>query len=132
MAGVQRPLSPHLQVYRPQISSVLSITHRITGASLGFGTLLLAWWLISAATGAEAFAQAQSVLGSIPGRVVLLGFTWARFYHLCNGIRHLGWYAGLGFDIPVMERTGLAVIIVSILLTAAAWAVGCTLADGGA
>jgi succinate dehydrogenase / fumarate reductase cytochrome b subunit len=130
MAGVQRPLSPHLQVYRPQISSVLSITHRITGASLGFGTLLLAWWLISAATGAEAFAQAQSVLGSIPGLVVLFGFTWALFYHLCNGIRHLGWDAGYGFDIPVMERTGIAVIVVSIALTATAWAVGCTLAAG--
>jgi succinate dehydrogenase / fumarate reductase cytochrome b subunit len=124
MAGVERPLSPHLQVYRPQISSVLSITHRITGAALGVGTLLLAWWLVAAASGPDAFATVQGFIASILGRLILFGFTWALFYHLCNGIRHLGWDAGYGFEIPVMERTGWAVVIASVALTLVAWAAG--------
>ena len=130
MAGVQRPLSPHLQVYRPQISSVMSITHRATGAALGVGTLLLAYWLIAAATGPEAFDQARTLLASVPGRIVLLGFSWALFYHLCNGIRHLFWDAGYGFEIPVMHRTGWAVIVVSAALTLAAWVAGYAVAGG--
>ena len=130
MAGVQRPLSPHLQVYRPQISSVMSITHRATGAALGVGTLLLAYWLIAAATGPEAFDQARGLLASIPGRIVLLGFSWALFYHLCNGIRHLFWDAGYGFEIPSMHRSGWAVIVVSAALTVGAWLAGYAVAGG--
>jgi succinate dehydrogenase / fumarate reductase cytochrome b subunit len=124
MAGVQRPLSPHLQVYRPQISSVLSITHRLTGIALGVGTLLLAWWLVAAASGPDAFATVQGFIASILGRLILFGFTWALFYHLCNGIRHLYWDAGYGFEIPVMERTGWAVVIGSVAMTLVAWAAG--------
>ena len=130
MAGVQRPLSPHLQVYRPQISSVMSITHRATGAALGVGTLLLAYWLIAAATGPEAFDQARTLLASVPGRIVLLGFSWALFYHLCNGIRHLFWDAGYGFEIPSMHRSGWAVIVVSAALTVGAWLAGYAVAGG--
>ena len=93
-----RPLSPHLQVYRWQWTFVLSILHRITGVALGVGTVLLAWWLLAAATGPEAFAAARAFIGSIAGRFILLGFTFALFYHLANGIRHLFWDFGLGLD----------------------------------
>jgi succinate dehydrogenase / fumarate reductase cytochrome b subunit len=124
MAGVQRPLSPHLQIYRPQISSVLSITHRISGVALGAGTLLFAWWLIAAATGPEAFATAQAFIGSILGRLILFGFTLAFFWHVTSGIRHLFWDAGYGFDIPVMERTGWLAGIAAVVLTLLVWIVG--------
>jgi len=124
MANVKRPISPHLQIYRPQISSVLSILHRLTGAALGIGSLLLAWWLLALATGPEAFASVQYFLGSIIGRLLLLGFTWALFYHLCNGIRHLAWDTGWGFDLPTMEKTGWAVVVASFALTLVAWIIG--------
>ena len=124
MANVKRPISPHLQIYRPQISSVLSILHRLTGAALGIGSLLLAWWLLALATGPEAFASVQYFLGSIVGRLLLLGFTWALFYHLCNGIRHLAWDTGWGFDLPTMEKTGWAVVVASFALTLVAWIIG--------
>jgi succinate dehydrogenase / fumarate reductase cytochrome b subunit len=117
MANVERPLSPHLQIYRPQITSVLSILHRLTGVALGVGTLLFAWWLVAAAAGPEAYALAQGFLGSIVGRILLLGFTWALFYHLCNGIRHLAWDLGLGFDLATVSRSGWAVVIASAALT---------------
>src|SRR5258708_21896065 len=94
-----RPLSPHLQVYRPQLTSVLSITHRATGVALAIGTLLLVWWLLAAATGPEQFAVVQAVLGSWIGRLLLLGWTWALFYHLANGIRHLFLDAGRGLEL---------------------------------
>lgn len=121
MANAERPLSPHLQVYRPQITSVLSILHRITGVALGFGTLLLAWWLVAAATGPEYFAYVQKLMGSLLGRLILLGFTWALFYHLCNGIRHLFWDAGYGFDLPTVNKSGWAVVFGSAALTLLAW-----------
>ncbi len=89
MATDNRPLSPHLQVYRPQLTSVLSILHRITGVALAIGTLLLVWWLIAAAAGPGAYDAAQGFIGSILGRLLLLGWTFALFYHLANGIRHL-------------------------------------------
>ena len=94
MASQNRPLSPHLQVYKPQMTSLLSILHRLTGVGLGLGMLLLAWWLIAAALGPEAFQAAQGIVGSVIGRVILFGFTFAFFYHLANGIRHLVWDAG--------------------------------------
>lgn len=124
MATQDRPLSPHLQVYRPQITSMLSILHRITGVGLGAGTLLIAWWLIAAATGPEAFETAQAFLGSLFGRLILLGFTWALFYHLCNGIRHLVWDAGYGYDLDSVTRTGWLVVAASLVLTALAWIAG--------
>jgi succinate dehydrogenase / fumarate reductase, cytochrome b subunit len=89
-----RPLSPHLQIYRPQITSVLSISHRATGLALSLGTLLLVWWLVALARGPEAFASVQSFVGSWLGRLLLLGWTFSLFFHLANGIRHLCWDAG--------------------------------------
>ena len=123
MANIERPLSPHLQIYKPQITMVTSITHRITGVALGVGTLLLAWWLIAAATGPEAYATVSAFLASWFGRLVMFGFTWAIFYHLCNGIRHLFWDAGMGFELPTMRKTGMAAIIASVVLTLLTWVV---------
>ena len=99
MEKSQRPLSPHLQIYRWQLPMVLSIIHRATGIALAVGILVLVYWLLAAASGAEAYASAQQLLGSWVGRVVLLGFSFALFFHLCNGIRHLFWDAGVGFEI---------------------------------
>lgn len=123
MASAERPLSPHLQIYKPQISSVLSILHRITGAGLGIGLLLLAWWLIAAASGPDAFATVQGFIGSWLGRLILFGFTWALFFHLLNGIRHLGWDMLWGLDLPTMTRTGWAAVIGSAALTILVWIV---------
>lgn len=116
-----RPLSPHLQVYRPQITSMLSITHRATGVLLAFAALLLAYWLASAAYGPEAFNRAQDLLESWFGRLVLFAFTFSLFYHMCNGIRHLGWDALWGFELPTLRVTGVLVIIVSMSLTVFSW-----------
>lgn len=124
MASAERPLSPHLQVYRWQITMALSILHRITGVGLGIGTILLAWWLIAAASGPEAFETVQWFMGSIIGRLILLGFTVALFYHLCNGVRHLFWDVGYGLDIPTMTRTGWIVIVATVVLTLVAWVAG--------
>lgn len=124
MATQDRPLSPHLQVYRPQITSMLSILHRVTGVGLGVGTLLIAWWLIAAATGPEAFDTAQAFMGSLFGRLILLGFTWALFYHLCNGIRHLIWDAGYGYELDSVTKTGWLVLAASVVLTVLAWIAG--------
>ena len=117
----QRPLSPHLQIYRPQLTSVLSITHRATGIVLVAGTLVLVYWLICAASGAEAYASAQALLGSWIGRIVLLGFSFSLFFHLCNGIRHLFWDVGLGFELKTTYASGMAVVVVSVAMTLAAW-----------
>lgn len=121
---VQRPLSPHLQVYKPQISSALSIFHRITGVALGLGAILLSLWLAAAATSPHAFSIAQSLVDSILGMIILFGFTLAMFYHLSNGIRHLLWDAGYGFDLPTMHRTGYAVLAASLGLTVLFWIIG--------
>jgi succinate dehydrogenase / fumarate reductase cytochrome b subunit len=117
MATGNRPLSPHLQVYKPQLTSVLSILHRLTGIALAIGTLLLVWWLVAAASGPEAYDAAQGFIGSILGRLLLLGWTFALFYHLANGIRHLAWDSGWGFELSTAYSTGWAVVIVSIVLT---------------
>ena len=121
MASKIRPLSPHLQVYKPQITSTLSILHRMTGIGLGLGTVALAWWLIAAATGAEAFATAEAFFASIIGRAILLGFTVALFYHLTNGIRHLFWDAGYGFELETATKSGWAVVIATLVLTVLTW-----------
>jgi succinate dehydrogenase / fumarate reductase cytochrome b subunit len=124
MISSQRPLSPHLQVYRPQVTSTLSILHRLTGIALAAGTLLLTYWLTALATGPQAFADAQGLVGSIVGRLLLFGWSFALFYHLCNGIRHLAWDAGYGFEIATATRSGWAVVIASVVLTAIAWIAG--------
>ena len=121
MASNNRPLSPHLQVYKPQLTTFMSITHRATGIALAVGTLMLVCWLIAAATGESAFNEVQAFLGSIIGRLLLLGWTYALFYHLCNGLRHLFWDAGKGFELETAYMTGRIVIGASILLTIGAW-----------
>jgi len=130
MEKTQRPLSPHLQIYRPQLTSVLSITHRATGIALLVGTLLLVYWLLAAASGAEAYGSAQQLLGSWLGRLVLLGFSFALFFHLCNGIRHLFWDAGLGFELKTVYASGNAVVIVSIGMTVLAWGLAYAMRGG--
>jgi succinate dehydrogenase cytochrome b subunit len=124
MATQNRPLSPHLQIYRPQISSVLSILHRITGVALAVGSLLLVYWIIAAAVGPEAFAEAQTLIGSVIGRLLLLGWTFALFFHLVNGIRHLLWDTGWGFEIKTMTVTGWIAVLAALLLTLIAWGIG--------
>jgi succinate dehydrogenase / fumarate reductase, cytochrome b subunit len=116
-----RPLSPHLQVYRPQITSVMSILHRISGIILSFGAFGLAWWLLAAAQGGDAYAQAGGIMASLPGKIVLFGFSLALMYHLLNGIRHLLWDAGWGFEIPQVYRSGYVVAGLAVVLTAGIW-----------
>jgi len=120
----ERPLSPHLQIYRWTIPMALSIVHRATGSALYVGTLLLLWWLIATAAGPDAYANAQNIIGSIPGRFILFGFSWALLYHLLNGIRHLVWDTGRGFEIRTAKRSGMIVIILSLVLTLTTWLVG--------
>ena len=117
----KRPLSPHLQIYRPQLTSVLSILHRATGIVLAFGTVLIVYWLAALASGPEAFEHAQSVLGSMLGQLAMFLWTWALFYHLCNGIRHLAWDAGYGFDMESVYKSGRVVVVASVVLTLLTW-----------
>jgi succinate dehydrogenase / fumarate reductase cytochrome b subunit len=124
MAGHPRPLSPHLQIYQRQLTSVTSILHRFTGIGLAVGLLYLTCWLTAAASGLEAFDRLQSFNGSIIGRLLLLGWTVAFFYHLLNGIRHLAWDAGWGFELPTAYKTGYAVLIGTAALTLLAWVIG--------
>ncbi len=121
---VNRPLSPHLQVYRPQLTSMLSILHRATGIALSVGALYLAIWVICAAASPRTYAYFQGFNGSIVGRIVLGGWLFCLFYHLCNGIRHLFWDAGYGFELKDAYRSGWIVVIVSLIATALSWVVG--------
>lgn len=116
-----RPLSPHLQVYRPQLTSILSITHRASGVFLSLGSVALACWLIAAAMGAGEYAAVNGLAAAWYGQVLLAAWSYALFYHLCNGIRHLAWDTGWGLDLRTTYVTGYAVVVVSVLLTAAAW-----------
>ncbi|HLW26748.1 MAG TPA: succinate dehydrogenase, cytochrome b556 subunit [Kiloniellales bacterium] len=124
MSANRRPLSPHLQVYRPQLTSVLSIFHRFTGIALSVGTLLLVYWLAAAAAGPDTFNSAQNFVGSWFGILLLFGWSVALFYHLCNGIRHLFWDAGYGFELPQAYASGWAVVIATGVLTLLSWIVG--------
>ena len=121
MSQVQRPLSPHLQVYKWQLTSVLSILHRATGLALAVGTIFLVWWLLAAATGPDAFNVAQAFWYSWIGRLMLFGWTWSLFYHLSNGIRHLFWDAGRGFELKTTYASGWTVVTASFVLTVIAW-----------
>jgi succinate dehydrogenase / fumarate reductase cytochrome b subunit len=116
-----RPLSPHLQIYRLPLAAILSITHRITGVGLTIGTLLLTWWVASAAYGPDAYATATGFIGSPIGYLLLLGFSVALFYHLCNGIRHLFWDAGMNFEIAETKRANLVVLAGTVILTVVTW-----------
>lgn len=117
----KRPLSPHLQVYKPQMTSVMSILHRATGVALVFGLFMVAWWLIAAASGEDAFNTAMEFSTSILGRLMLFGWTFAMFYHLCNGIRHLFWDFGYLFKLKNAFAAGYVVLFSASALTLAAW-----------
>ncbi|RDV04186.1 succinate dehydrogenase, cytochrome b556 subunit [Undibacter mobilis] len=125
-----RPLSPHLQIYRPMLTMTMSIVHRITGGALYFGTLLLAWWLISAAAGPNAYATFEAFIGSFIGRVILFGYTWALLHHMLGGIRHLIWDTLHGFEPAEREWLTVATLVGSIVLTLVVWVIG-YLAVGG-
>ena len=125
-----RPLSPHLQIYRMTLTMLMSIVHRITGAALYFGMLLLAWWLIAAASGPNAYANFEWAMGSLIGRVVLFGYTWALLHHTLGGIRHLIWDTLHGLEPEAREMLTVATLVGSISLTLVVWVVG-YLAMGG-
>ena len=118
MESVKRPLSPHLQVYKPQLTSILSITHRGTGVFLSFGSLLLTCWLVSLATSEQAFTNLQQHASAWYGKLILIAFVFSFYYHLANGIRHLFWDAGRGLEITTTYKSGYAVILFSLILTA--------------
>jgi succinate dehydrogenase / fumarate reductase cytochrome b subunit len=124
---VQRPMSPHLQVYRPMITMVMSIVHRITGAALYFGILLLVWWLLAVASGPQAYATVSSIFGSWLGLLVLFGFTWALVHHTLGGIRHFVWDLGHGYDVVWRNRLAWWTIIGSIALTLILWIIALAL-----
>ena len=119
-----RPLSPHLSIYKPYPTMVMSIVHRITGAALYFGTILVAWWLIAAASGEAHFDRVNAIMGSFLGRLVLVGYTWALMHHMLGGIRHFIWDTGRGMDKETSTRLAYATIIGSVALTAVIWIVG--------
>jgi len=118
-----RPLSPHLQVYKPQLTSILSIIHRMSGVFLSLGTPLLVYWLWSVAAGGETYAQAQECFGAWYVQIFLFFWTAAFFYHLCNGIRHLFWDMGKGLEIETLYKSGYAVLICASVLTVITWLV---------
>jgi succinate dehydrogenase / fumarate reductase cytochrome b subunit len=124
MISDPRPLSPHLQIYRWQLTSVLSILHRIMGIALAVGAILLVGWLGAAADGPGPYAKMQGFLGSWIGLLLLFGWSVALFYHLCNGIRHLWWDTGRGLDLKSVYASGWTVVIATAALTVIAWAVG--------
>ncbi len=125
----ERPLSPHLQIYRPMLTMVMSIVHRITGAGLYFGTVLLAWW-VTAASSPNAYAKVEWFMGTFIGRLVLFGYTWALIHHMLGGLRHLIWDTGRGFGPSEREWLAAANLVGSIVLTVVLWIVG-YLAMGG-
>lgn len=130
MADTRRPLSPHLQIYKWQVQMVTSILHRATGIVLAVGTLIIIWGLIALAAGEDAFNQFRTCLGSPLGMIVMIGWTWSFFYHLCNGIRHLVQDAGAGYAIAQFVRSSWLSIIGSLVLTLIVWAY--VLSAGGA
>ena len=120
-APAERPLSPHILVYRWPITMLMSIFHRATGVALYFGTLLLAWWLIAASSGPNPYANVQWFMGTWIGRLILFGYTWALMHHMLGGIRHLIWDTGRGFDPGEREWLAGATLVGSIGLTVVLW-----------
>ena len=119
-ARAERPLSPHLQIYRPMLTMMMSIVHRITGAANYFGTVLLAWWL-NAAAGLGGYARFQAFAGSWIGRIILFGYTWSVIHHMLGGIRHLIWDTGRGFTIKQAANSAWAVLLLSMIGALAIW-----------
>lgn len=124
MASVRGPLSPHLSVYKWQITMILSILHRGTGVFLSLGLLLLSCWLLAIATGPQAYANIAPHVSSWYGQTILFLFSFSLYFHLCNGVRHLFWDAGMGFQIKTFYRSGYAVVAASAILTALTWLIG--------
>ncbi|ERJ18269.1 Succinate dehydrogenase subunit C protein [Salinisphaera shabanensis E1L3A] len=116
-----RPLSPHIQIYRWQIAMLTSIAHRASGIVLSLGSIFLAVWLISAASGPDAFASVNGFAASWFGQLLMFGWSFALFYHLCNGIRHLVWDVGIGLDLETARMTGYVAIGVAAALTLFVW-----------
>ena len=121
---VRRPLSPHLQAYKPQVSSVTSILNRLTGIAISFGLILMVWWLVAAAEGPKAFATAQGFIGSPIGLIMMFGWTVALWYHFCAGIRHLVWDAGYGYGVKTSHQTALIAVAATLVLTVISWIIG--------
>ena len=128
---VQRLLSPHLSIFKPMLTMMMSIVHRITGTSLYFGTLLLAWWLIAAASGPNAYGRVQWFMSTAIGRLILFGYTWALIHHMLGGIRHFIWDTGHGFGPSEREWLVRANLAGSIVLTIVLWVVGYAVMGGG-
>ena len=116
-----RPLSPHLSIYRFRPTMAMSILHRITGSALYVGTLLFVWWLVAAASGPEAFSYASAFFGSIIGRIILFGYTWALLHHMFGGIRHLIWDTGIGLSKETSTKLAQATLVASLALTLILW-----------
>ena len=125
-----RPLSPHLQIYRPTLTMMMSIVHRITGGGLYFGMLLVAWWLLATASGPNAYSTFQWFMDSLIGRLMLFAFTWTLIHHMLGGVRHLIWDTGHGFGPSERECLVRANLIGSVGITSILWVLG-TLALGG-
>ena len=121
MSTDNRPLSPHLQVYRLPFTALTSISHRISGVLLSGGALVLVYWVVATAAGPQAYATANAILGSLPVQLLLFAWTFVLFYHLCNGIRHLFWDAGYGLSLEAAQRSGQTVIGAAVALTLLAW-----------
>jgi len=121
MSSPGRPLSPHLSIYRWPITMLLSILHRISGLALSLGLVVFAWWLLAASSGGDAYQQFSAFAASGIGRLMLLGWTAAFFYHLANGIRHMVWDLGYGFELSVANASSWFVLVLTLLLTAAYW-----------
>jgi succinate dehydrogenase / fumarate reductase cytochrome b subunit len=120
-----RPISPHLQIYKPQITSILSILHRMTGLFLSLGFIVLAFWLASVILGDEYYYGFLSFFKGWLGKTLLLGWTWSLFFHISTGIRHLFWDAGYGYAIKTLTLSGWLAVAASLVLTAASWWIAC-------
>ena len=128
---LQRPLSPHLSIYKPMLTMMMSIVHRVTGTAMYFGTLLLVWWLVAAASGPNAYGRVQWFMGTVVGRLILFGYTWALIHHMLGGIRHLIWDLGYGFGDSEREWLARANLAGPIVLTILLWVVGYAVMGGG-
>ena len=117
----QRPLSPHLQIYKPQITSMLSILHRATGIALSIGSVILVLWIVALTLGENTYLMYSNLINNWFGKLIIFGFTFALFYHLSNGIRHLFWDLGYGFELDVVFKSGVVVIFSALVLTSLVW-----------
>ena len=129
-SGAERPLSPHLQIYRPMLTMLMSIAHRVSGVGNAVGFLLLAWWLVASSLGPDAYAQISEFFGSIVGRLLLFLFSWSLIHHMLGGIRHLIWDTGAGLGKVSIEVFAWATIVGSITLTVLVWLCGYWLRGG--